>query len=76
MNGDACPLTLRIRLREFLLLTTLISLIAAAFAIRARTAYQLAARHHALLTDPARLSANWWSDRIKDCERCLREILS
>ena len=56
----------RIRFREFLLLTTMASLITAAFAIRARTASLLSAQNHALHAYRARLSVNWWEDRIKE----------
>jgi hypothetical protein len=60
-----------IRFREFLLLTTLVSLITAAFAIRARTAYHLSAQDHAFHAYRARLSVNWWEDRITERQRYL-----
>jgi hypothetical protein len=56
----------RVRFREFLLLTTAASLIAAAFAIRARTAHYLSSQDHAFHAYRARLSVNWWEDKIKE----------
>jgi hypothetical protein len=61
----------RVRFREFLLITTLASLITAAFAIRARTANHLSAQDHAFHAYRARHSANWWEDRIKEGKRYL-----
>jgi hypothetical protein len=61
----------RIRFREFVLLTTLVSLITAAFAIRARTASHLSALDHALHGYRARRSVTWWEDLIKERRRYL-----
>lgn len=62
---------LRIRLREFLLLIMMASLITAAFAIRARTGYQESAQQHASHAYRERLSANWLADGIKEAKRKL-----
>jgi hypothetical protein len=55
----------RVRLREFLLIITLASLVTAALAIRARTASHLSAQDHAFHAHQARLSVNFWEDRLK-----------
>src|SRR4051812_35945379 len=57
---------LRIRFREFLLLTTLASLLTAAFAIRTTTASQEAARVQAVHAYQARLRVDWWQSIIED----------
>jgi hypothetical protein len=57
---------LRIRFREFLLLTTLTSLVTAAFAIRTRTASQESARVQAVRAYQARLWVDWWQSIIED----------
>lgn len=64
----------RLRLREFLLLTTLASLIAAAFAIRARTAALLSAPDHALLARQERVSANWLDEQLKYTKREVQDL--
>jgi hypothetical protein len=61
----------RVRFREFLLLITMASLVTAAFAIRARTASSLSAQDHAFHAYRARVSANWWEDRLKKGNRYL-----
>src|SRR5262249_25253948 len=60
---------LRLRFREFLLLTLLASLITAAFAIRARTAYQASAPDHALLAHQIRQLLKYTHDEIKAAKR-------
>jgi hypothetical protein len=67
---------LRFRFREFLLLTLLASLITAAFAIRAKTAYQtsapdhaLLAGHHALLARQIRRSLKSAPDEVEAAKR-------
>jgi hypothetical protein len=60
---------LRLRFREFLVLTVLASLITAAFAIRARTAYQKPAPDHALLAHQIRFSLRSAPDDIKAAKR-------
>ena len=62
----------RLRLREFLLLTTMASLITAAFAIRARTASHLSAQDHAFRAYRERLSANWLDGQLKEAKRKLQ----
>ena len=64
----------RLRLREFLLLTTLASLIAASFAIRARTVALLSALDHDLLARQERDSANWLDGQLKDTKRMLQDL--
>jgi hypothetical protein len=65
----------RLRLREFLLVTTLISLIAAGFAIRARTASLVSSA-----PDPAyrayleRRSANWYEGQLREAKRKLELV--
>jgi hypothetical protein len=61
----------RVRLREFLLTTTLASLVTAAFAIRARTAHLESAQVHAFLAHRERVSVKWWEDHIKDAKKYL-----
>jgi hypothetical protein len=63
----------RVRLREFLLLTTLASLVTAAFAIRARTANLESAQEHALHAHQERLSVKWWEDHIISAKKYLKE---
>jgi hypothetical protein len=60
-----------IRFREFFLITTLASLVAAAYAIRARTTYYLSAQDHASRAYQARVSVKWWEDRINEGKRYL-----
>jgi hypothetical protein len=57
---------LRIRSREFLLLTTLTLLVTAAFAIRTRTASQEFARVQAVHAYQAQLQVDWWQSIIED----------
>src|SRR5262249_26530108 len=57
--------TFRVRLREFLLIITMATLVTAAFAIRARAASLLSAQDHAFHAHRARVSVNWWEDRLK-----------
>jgi hypothetical protein len=64
----------RLRLREFLLLTTLVSLIAASFAIRARTPALLSAPDHAFLAFSERASATRLDLDLKKWERKLQCI--
>lgn len=59
----------RVRFREFLLLTTMASLVIAAFAIRERTAYHEFATDHVLLAHRARLSVRSVTDAIKAAKR-------
>jgi hypothetical protein len=54
----------RLRLREFLLLTTLVSLIVAAVAIRARTASLLSAPDRLVRPDYEPY-AKWWQQNAK-----------
>lgn len=58
----------RVRFREFLLLTTLASLVAASLAIRTRVAHREAAQEHA--TQAYRVSQNlgWWEGHIARAE--------
>ena len=64
----------RLRLREFLLLTTLASLIAASFAIRARTAALLSAPDHAFLAYRERASANELDGQLKETKRKVQDL--
>jgi hypothetical protein len=57
-----------LRLREFLLLTTMASLIAASFAIRARTASHLSAQDHAFRAYRERVSAKWLEGNLKQAK--------
>jgi hypothetical protein len=66
---DQAMRTPRVRLREFLLIITLASLVTAAFAIRARTASHLSAQDHAFHARQARLMVNWWEDRLNTGKR-------
>jgi hypothetical protein len=61
----------RVRLREFLLLTTLASLVTAAFAIRARTANLESAQEHDFHAHRERLSVKWWEDHIQNAKKYL-----
>jgi hypothetical protein len=63
--------TPRVRFREFLLVCTLASLVTAASAIRTRTAAALSAQDQAFRAYQARLSANWWEDRLREGRRDL-----
>jgi hypothetical protein len=62
---------LRLRFREFLLLTVLASLITAAFAIRARTADREVAHGHAARADRVRVEAKYLAERIEFARRKL-----
>lgn len=53
----------RLRFREFLLLITMASLIAAALAMRVRTTRDLSALDHGFQAARARVSAKWWGER-------------
>jgi hypothetical protein len=64
----------RLRLREFLLLTTAASLIAASFAIRARTAALVSAPDHAFLAYRERASANRLDGELKELKQKLQNI--
>jgi hypothetical protein len=64
----------RLRLREFLLLTTLASLIAASFAIRARTAALLTAVDHAFLAYRERAAADWLDGQLKNTKRKVQDL--
>ena len=54
----------RVRLRLFLLLTTLVSLVAAAFALRTKADYRVSALDHARQAHVARRQAKWLIDDI------------
>jgi hypothetical protein len=60
-------------LRAFLLLITLVSLVAATFALWARTANLYSAQEHALHAHQEWLSAKWWEDRILSTKKYLKE---
>jgi hypothetical protein len=51
----------------------LASLVAAAYAIRARTTHYLSAQDHSSRAYQARVSVNWWEERIKDGRRYLEK---
>lgn len=59
------PVRFRLRLREFLLLVMLVALIAAGFAIRARTADWEVAHGHAARAYRARVEARYLAERIE-----------
>ena len=65
----------RVRLREFLLLVTLASLVTASLAIRARTAQHLSTQRHAADAYQARVSVNRWEDRLKGAEQYMETTL-
>jgi hypothetical protein len=71
---DRTMRTPRIRFREFLLLTAMISLITAAFAIRARTAALLSAPDHAFLAYRERANANLAEGEIEHAKRRLEQV--
>ncbi|WP_406696614.1 hypothetical protein V5E97_37080 [Singulisphaera sp. Ch08] len=56
----------RVRFREFLLITTLASLVTAAFALRASVAHLEAAHVHATRAYQARLQLPFWEGVVKD----------
>jgi hypothetical protein len=65
----------RVRLREFVLLVTLASLVTASFAIRARTAQGLSDQRHAADAYQARVSVNWGEGRLKEGEQYMQTTL-
>jgi hypothetical protein len=54
----------RIRFREFLLMTTLASLLSATWAIRARVSYGEAAQRHTMRAIQIRANRDYWQSRI------------
>ncbi|MFO0891407.1 MAG: hypothetical protein U0790_19965 [Isosphaeraceae bacterium] len=64
----------RLRFREFFLLTTLASLIAASFAIRARTAALLSAPDYAFLAYWERASANGLDRLLREAKRKVQDL--
>ena len=58
----------RVRFREFLLLTTLASLVAASLAIRTRVAHREAAHEHATRAYRIRQNLGWWEGHIARAE--------
>jgi hypothetical protein len=55
----------RVRFREFLLLTTLASLVAATFALWAKVGYKESAMEHARQARVASVDAEWCKDYVK-----------
>jgi hypothetical protein len=55
----------RVRFREFLLLTILVSLLASAFTLRAKVGYQMSAMDHSRRADKARVDAKWLGEYIE-----------
>jgi hypothetical protein len=54
----------RIRFREFLLITTLVSLLSATWAIRARMSYGETAQRHTMRATQIRANKYYWRSRI------------
>jgi hypothetical protein len=65
------PVRFRLRLREFLLLMTLGSLVAAGFSIRARTADQAVAQGYAARAYQARVGAKYLAEQVEFTKRKL-----
>jgi hypothetical protein len=63
----------RLRLREFLLLITLASLVTASFAIRTRTASLESAQKHASQAIQERAYVKWWEDVLKEATRKMEQ---
>ena len=55
----------KLRLREYLLLITMATLLTSAFAIRTRTASDISAGEHASRAQAARLTAVWCEDQFE-----------
>lgn len=64
----------RLRFREFLLVITLASLIAASYAIRARIAHSAAVNEHASRAHQSRSLARAWEEQIDRTRRLLADI--